>query len=303
VQPEEMMKEGGLSDAISAMLDPNSGVLSGGKTTGYSLYAGFKYKNIQSEGTTVLNFNSRTVATRHHYITFNIGDFHQKYGDNTQHFRTISMDDPAFQQREVYVGVDGALVSEFDKMVNSVTLKLRKAHQSGDTTLKELIIRRNTLENLKPLHLAYGFRQDHHRTEWLTYQYQTLWQFQGGYGMYVSDWSDQSSAMINLYVPYERRKIQLSGDMETLLVSGVKAIVVRVFYEFFGEERKLQQVLRPGHAPEDFELIMPLDQYEYDYSMVWIKEDGTQVEKQGKDSLGLLFFDELPDEELTISNE
>jgi hypothetical protein len=302
VKPEEMIKQGGFTDALSALLNPKSGALSGGKTPGFSLYGGFQYKDIQSEGTTVLNFNSRSVTSRHHYITFNIGDFYEKFGSDAKHFQTVAMDDPDFQQREVYVGVDGALAGEFDKMINSVTVRLRKSHQSGDTTVKELIIRRNTLEALEPLHLTYGFRQDHNRTEWLNYQVQNVWQFQGGYGAYVSSWTDQSSAMINLFVPYERRKIQLSGDMEILKANGIKAIVAQVFYEFFGEKRKLQQVLRPGHTPEDFELIMPLNQYEYDYSIVWIKEGGTQLEKQGRDSLGLLFFDELPEEALTTTN-
>ena len=302
VKPEEVMKQGGFTDALSALLNPKSGAFSGGKIPGFSLYGGFQYKDIQSEGTTVLNFNSRSVTTRHHYITFNIGDFYEKFGSNTKHFRTVAMDDPDFQLREVYIGIDGTLVGEFDKMVNSVTVRLRKAHQLGDTTVKELIIRRNTLENAEPLYIIYGSREDHNRTEWLNYQYQTLWQFQGGYGTYASDWTDQSSAMINLYVPYERRKIQLSGNMEALQAQGVKAVVAQVFYEFFGEKRKLQQVLRPGHTPEDFELILPLNQYEYNYSIVWIKEDGTQVEKQGKDSFGLLFFDELSEETLTTGN-
>lgn len=302
VQPEEMMEQGSITDALSALLNPNSEIFSGGKTSGFSLYGGFQYKDIQSEGSTVLNFNSRSVTSRHHYITFNIGSFYEKYGENTQHFKTVSMDDPAFQQREIYVGVDGALVGEFDKMVNSVTVRLRKAHQSGDTTIKELIIRRNTLEEAEPLQVVYGSREDHNRTEWLNYQYQTLWQFQGGYGTYTSDWTDNSSAMINLFVPYERRKIQLSGDMEALQQQGIKAVVTQISYEFFGEKRKLQQVIRQGHTPEDFELIMPLNQYAYNFSIVWINQDSTRVEKQGTDSLGLLFFDELPDP-LTISNE
>ena len=102
--------------------------------------------------------------------------------------------------------------------------------------------------------------------------------------------------MINLYVPYERKEIHLSGDMEKLEAEGVKAVVVQVRYSFFDEKRKLQKVIRMGEKPDDkpFQLIMPFNRFEYDYTITWVQKNGSQLSRQGTDSFGLLFIDELP---------
>ena len=296
VKPGKVEKDGGLSQAIDLLLDPEKGMFSSRNTTGFGLYGGFQYKNIRSEGKTVMNFNSRTNSTRHHFITFNIGDLYKKHGDNTSHFKTISMDDPDFNQREIQVGIDGELAREFDQMVNSATVSLLKVHQSGDSTLREMVIKRSALDTNGPLRLVYGSKNDHDKPTWLKYQYKTYWQFQGGYGDYETAWHDQTSAMINLYVPYERKGIQLIGDMKKLEAAGVKAVVVQVQYLFFDEKRKLQKVIRAGEKLEDepFRVVMPLNQFEYDYSITWVKNNGEQISREGTDSFGLLFIDELP---------
>jgi hypothetical protein len=75
---------------------------------------------------------------RHHYIAFNIGDIYKKYGNNPQYFKTISLSDPDFEQRDIYVGVDGAILPEYDKLINSITVTLRKQHSNGNITLREV---------------------------------------------------------------------------------------------------------------------------------------------------------------------
>ena len=206
------------------------------------------------------------------------------------------MDDPDFNQREIQVGIDGELIKEFDEMVNSVTISLLKVHQSGDSTLREMVVKRSAFDAKAPLRLVYGSKNDHDKAAGLRYQYKTYWQFQGGYGSYETPWNDETSAMINLYVPYERKEIQLSGDMEKLEVEGVKAVVVQVQYSFFDEKRKLQKVIRMGEKPDDkaFQIIMPLDRFEYDYTITWVQNNGNQLSRKGTDSFGLLFIDELP---------
>lgn len=295
VKPESMMEDEKMSGAISKLLDPTSGLLSSRNTTGFGLYAGFKYKDIQSEGKSVMHFNSRSTNKKHHFITFNIGNFYKHYGDDVNHFKTISLEDPDFQQREIRVGVDGDLADEFDKMVNSVTVNLQKVHQSGDTTLRELIVRKSGIANGEALRMIYGSVNDLNRSEWLNYQVKTKWHFSGGYGEYETPWKDNSSAMINLFAPFERRNVQLLGDINN--IPDIKAIVVKVDYSFFGENRSFQKVIRPGEnlVEKSFQLITPINEFEYHYTINWIKNDGLQVKKTGKDNFGLLFLDEIPE--------
>src|SRR5207244_2382514 len=99
-------KRGGLTQAISALVDPKSGGLSSRKTTTFGIFGGYQLKDLRSEGMSVLDFNHRATLERHDLITFNIGDLYRRYGTDSNYFRVVNIGDPAFQQREIQVVVD-----------------------------------------------------------------------------------------------------------------------------------------------------------------------------------------------------
>lgn len=296
VKPENVPedKRGGLMDAVSA-LTGSKGLLGSRKTTGFGLHAGFQLKDMRSEGTSRLNFNSRSVVARHHYIVFNIGDIYQRYGNDENHFKTVNIFDPDFSQREVHVSVDGSLEPEFTSFINSVTVTLRKKHQGGEETIKELFVDKSTLANASgPLILVYGSLKDTDRLKWLDYDFKTIWQFKKG-GAYTTDWSAQSASMINLFAPYERRVIDVIGDNEVLKENNIRSVIVELSYSFFGEIRKSRLVIMANEPVSDkfFEITQPLNDYAYDYSVKWIKQDGQQTSKNYTDSSGIIFIDNL----------
>src|SRR5690606_18668355 len=129
-------QQGGLTDAIMELVGSN-GPLSSGNTTGFGFNASYQLKKLRTEGQSRLMFKGRSTVTRKHFITFNMGDLYKKYGANEQFFRDVPVWDPAFQQREVFVGIDGDLEKEFENMLNSVTLSLRKQHANGNQTVDE----------------------------------------------------------------------------------------------------------------------------------------------------------------------
>lgn len=296
VKPENVPedKRGGLMDAVSA-LTGSKGLLGSRKTTGFGLHAGFQLKDMRSEGTSRLNFNSRSIVARHHYIVFNIGDIYQRYGNDENHFKTVNIFDPDFSQREVHVSVDGSLEPEFTSFINSVTVTLRKKHQGGEETIKELFVDKSTLANASgPLILVYGSLKDTDRLKWLDYDFKTIWQFKKG-GAYTTDWSAQSASMINLFAPYERRVIDVIGDNEVLKENNIRSVIVELSYSFFGEIRKSRLVIMANEPVSDkfFEITQPLNDYAYDYSVKWIKQDGQQTSKNYTDSSGIIFIDNL----------
>lgn len=284
-------KRGGLDTALTAM----AGQL-GRQTTGFGAYAGYQLKEIQSSGTTVLDFNHRASVERHSFISFNIGNLHRRYGGDEAYFRAVNLADPMFQQREVHVAIDGALLPEFDRFINSVTLTLRKSHGNGQQTLRELVLDRATIdESAGDLRLVYGWNGDGDRLAWLQYEVRTRWSFKGG-GSYETEWRTADAPMVELFAPYERRRVQLSGDAARLTELGVRAVVVQVEYPFFGRPRRQQLVLKAGQSPgeQELEITLPLDQFEYDYSIVWQLSEGAQRTRRGRDGSGLIFVDELP---------
>ena len=297
VEPASLEGEarGGLMDALSSLTGPK-GLLSSRKTTGFGANLGYKYKNVETTGKSIMKFNGRVDIKRHHFITFQIGDMYQRYGQDDRYFKDVPLWDPAFQQRSVYLGLDGKMQKDFNEIINSVTVTMRKAHQDGTETVREMVLNEHTLnaEN-GPLEMIYGSRKDSNRAEWMNYQYRTDWKFKGG-ASYQSDWLDESSAMINLYTPFRRHTITLDGDMEAMTDQGVRAVIVQINYDFFDETRRERISLRAGQIASDkeFSITLPAEQYEVDYSLTWIKSGGERITGKGKDDIGMIFIDEMP---------
>ncbi len=261
----------------------------------YSVNGAYKLKTLKTEGTSTLYFNSSATISRHHYITFNIGDLYKKYGDNRHFFRTVNMDDPDFQQRTVQVSIDGTLQKELGKMINNVTVTLKKEHENGEQTIREVIVTPATInDSLFSLSMVYGSKDDKDRMKWLEYQYRTNWKFSGG-GEYITGWKKTSSSMISLFAPFRRTEIQLIGDTQKLTDAGVRVVIVQISYPFFGETRSERMVWKPGENPEEktTEITLPLKDEDYKYKITWIMKDGSRKIKENTDNTGMVFIDEL----------
>src|SRR5690606_19450839 len=283
------------TDAIMELVGSN-GPLSSGNTTGFGFNASYQLKKLRTEGQSRLMFKGRSTVTRKHFITFNMGDLYKKYGANEQFFRDVPVWDPAFQQREVFVGIDGDLEKEFENMLNSVTLSLRKQHANGNQTVDEVFINKSTFKEFDgSLSMRYLNQGDSIQTQWLEYQYKTVWKFKGG-GTYESEWINESGAMVNLFVPFKRRKIFLDGDLNSLKDKAIRAISVQVSYPFFSETKQHRLTLRPTDDLQEksFEVTLPNSEEEVNYTITWFVEDSDPLEKTSKDKFGLIFIDEIP---------
>jgi hypothetical protein len=261
----------------------------------FSATGAYKLKELKTEGSSTLNFNSSATVERHHYITFNIGDLYKKYGNNKRFFKTVNMDDPDFQQRTVQVSIDGTLQKELGKMINNVTVTLKKEHENGEQTIREVIVTPASInDSLFSLSMVYGSKDDKDRMKWLEYMYRTNWKFSGG-GEYTTDWEKTSSSMINLFAPFTRTDIQLIGDTQKLTDEGVRVVIVQVMYPFFGETRSKRLTWKPGENPEDktAEITLPLNDENYQYKITWIMKDGKRKIKENTDNTGIVFIDEL----------
>lgn len=297
VEPERVppAERGGLMDALGTMFGSGS-AMSSRKMLGYGAELAYQIRDIRSEGRSVMTFDHRASVQRHHSIAFNLGDFERTHGSDPRHFRTVNLGDAAFQQREVQVGVDGALLPELQSVINSITVTMRKTHSNGEQTLRELVLdRHNASGSTAGLRMVYGWNDDRDRVAWLGYDYRTRWSFRGG-GVHATDWIRSEAPMIDLFAPYERHVIQLAGDPDALRARGVRAVVVEIDYPFFGERRRPQMVVRPDEPfdRKQLEITLPLGQPAYDVMLTWQLAGGQRVTAKRQLSSGLVFVDELP---------
>jgi hypothetical protein len=297
VEPERAPEKdkGGLLDMLSGMFDPKKASDAQRAYSGFGAHVGYQWKQIKTEGTSVLTFQHRASVERHSFITFNIGDFYRRFGRDGEIFRTVNLGDAAFQQREVRVNVDGGLASEFDRYVNAVTVTLRKQHQNGETTVQEVVIDRASLPKASEMRMVYGWQGDDDRVAWLQYEYRTRWSFQGG-GTYQTEWARTDVPMIDVFAPYQRQTVRVTGSAAALKDKKVRSVAVEVEYPFFGSSRRQQVVMRPEDAaePAPVQITLPLNQFEYGYVITWQLEGGRRVTAKGRDTSGIVFVDELP---------
>lgn len=292
VQPEQLpeRQQNGLMDALGQMLGQS---ISGGTgLSTFSLNVGYQLKEMKSTGKSKLFFKGSSVVQRHHYITFNIGNLFKSYGSDPDIFVTRPLSAGPFQRRTITVGVDGDLEKEFDRILNSVTVILRKDHLNGEQTEQTLLINKELVKNDRRPSLVYGHRAD--SANWLQYRQRTIWQFRGG-AVYESDWNTQEAAMINLYVPFRRKTIVLEGDMQLLKQKGIRAISVQINYPFFSQEKQERVTVGINEqlTQKFFEITLPNDLDEVDYTITWVKSNGETAQKRSKDKIGIIFIDEL----------
>ncbi len=262
------------------------------KLLGLDVSHAYKLKEVRRSGTSVLNFNKRDIKELHHLMVFNLGDFYKRYGNNKKYFKTINLEDTDFMQREIFVGIDGDIVPEFERIINNITVTLRKTHENGEVTIKEINFTKNSLnQDLQP-EFVYGSISDKDRNAWLNYEYKAIYNFKGGKS-FETGWVSQAAAMINLYTPYERRTVKIDGDINKLKAEKIRAVIVQLEYPFFGSVMKPQVTYKSGDSMENknFEITLPTNIYEYAYSLTFVSEDGKQTTKLGKDSSGILFID------------
>jgi hypothetical protein len=270
-----------------------------GATNTMSIFnASFAYemRDVKRSGTMQLDMSAQSPRDAIATLAFGIGDLWKRLGDDPRYVKTVNLADPAFQQREIRVAVDGGILPEFDQYINSVTTTLRKQHQNGHTTLQEVVIDRKTFDDTEnDFRMIYGWNGDDDRGRWLHYDYRTHWSFKGG-GAWETGWVSTDSNVIDLYSPYRRKRVRVMGDLGALAKQGVRAVVVRVSHPFFAETK--QHTLRfktdePLGKPA-FELTLPQDERGYAWEITWV---GTRKGKRsGTSEAGVLFMDELPPE-------
>lgn len=277
---------------------------SGGKSASWiSLYGSYELKDLRSSGHTTISLNHSSTVRRHSLLTVNVGGLYGKYGNDPAYFRTVLLDvDPVFQKRTVSVSLDGALLPEFNKYIDSVTVTMKKTHQDGSVTTGEAVVTKMTAAKaatdaaMGNLGFSYGYARDDDRDAWLKYEYRTRWNFQGG-ATYETPWTTSDNPMISVFAPYERRIVRVLGDADRLRASGVAYAVVRVTFPFFGNDKSQQTTFRVGKDPIEgtFEVTLPANQFTTKITTIWHFSNGREVVATRDDVSGLVLLEEVPE--------
>jgi hypothetical protein len=174
---------------------------------------------------------------------------------------------------------------------------MKKKHQNGDETVREMFFNGDMIDNYKgDARLTYLWKDDQDRAAWLNYDYAITWQFKKD-GSYATGWLSSNTPVINLYTPYLYRKIDLMGDKDKLRKLGVVAVAVEIEYPFFGRVKKERVTVKTNSGGEEptLEAILPQGVDRVDYKVTWLYLEGKKVERRGEDEFGVILIDEIPE--------
>lgn len=274
----------------------------GNRGLGGSLIGGsnvYKSRTIKTSGTTTVDISSRKMVDRHHFVTFNIGDLYKDYGDNDRVFKKVVPDNEIFKQREVFVNLDGSIREEFDEMISSVSVTLKKEHKNGDETVREVFFDTELLKDYEGSpKLIYMNKEDADKEKWLEYNYSINWQFRKD-GTYQTDWYTANTPIINLYAPYKYHQIDILGDLKKLNEEEVVAVVIQVEYPFFGKIKKERLIIKPFLEEQEnvLKTVLPNEVMSVKYEITWVYKNGKKIQFDGLDEIGIILIDEIPSSE------
>jgi len=212
-------------------------------------------------------------------------------------FVETNLDDDVFKQREIVTVLDGLNENDFVKYINYGTVQLRKKHESGKITYKEVrITRQEYKKEGNMFKMIYGWKGDNDRSNWFKYDYHVDWSFFGGNDI-VTDWVSTNRSVITLSPPIHRKIITVSAEKELLIDSNVRLVNVKIYYNLGGNDLVKQFTVNPKSETLSgaVEFMLPVGMQDYDYEITWRLFGNKEVKSKRKTtSSEILFVDELP---------
>ncbi|MBI5371977.1 MAG: hypothetical protein HZA79_08120 [Sphingobacteriales bacterium] len=190
-----------------------------------------------------LNLSKSTTIKVPFHTAGNLGGLYTQLGADSNYFRIVNMDDPAFQRRSINFQVDGEFTDAFDDIVNFVTVNFRKKYSNGqDDVTAQLIINGNDLKkgiNLKEISYP---RLGLQNADWLNYEYQLLWSFKGNpkvvrYPADAKNWISSADPAVSLIPPLVKEYVEVDADRQQFMTDSISSVDIS-FASIQGGEKK-----------------------------------------------------------------
>jgi hypothetical protein len=152
-----------------------------------------------------------------------------------KYFRTVFLDDPDFQKREVTFQLDGSFAETFSDLLNFVSVTFRKEYPTGESDVSEdIVIRKTDVEKGSDLKIVKYPRLGLKGENWLDYQYKIDWSLKGN-NISIREpadsngWIKANGSSVILVPPFKKRVVELEFDKNTMKDRGYISANIRFF--------------------------------------------------------------------------
>jgi hypothetical protein len=233
-----------------------------------------------------LNLSKSTSIKVPVYTTGNLGGtFFSTLGadPDNKYFRTVNLDDPFFQKRDIHFQIDGNFAESFTDILNFVSVSFRKKFgENHETVTRDMIFSKEDLLRGNSIQTVSYPRLGLKGSDWMNYEYRLSWSFKGGEQTVqipkVHDqWLVASSPAISLIPPFEKRVITIDADRIFFNKGDIRSAFVRFFVILNGKAQAQQSlVLRADDAESSLQIALYHDKEEPAiYQVTWYARDKT----------------------------
>ena len=204
-----------------------------------------------------------------------------------RYFKTVNLDDPDFQKRDVNFQVDGEFSESFKDIFNFVTVSFRKVYGgSQPDATKDLVFKRSDIEKGGDLQLINYPRLGSQTSDWLDYEYRVSWSLKGN-NLSVKDpvgenaWKKSKSSAIALTPPFSRKVIEVDADRSLYKETKQLSATVRFLVMLAGKPQVQKTItLRANDVMSTSKVTLYYDPNQtVAYQITWYDSKGRELKK------------------------
>ncbi|WP_394993994.1 hypothetical protein [Emticicia sp.] len=206
---------------------------------------------------------------------------------DNRYFKTVNLDDPDFQKRDVNFQVDGEFSESFKDIFNFVTVSFRKVYGgSQPDATKDLVFKRSDIEKGGDLQLINYPRLGSQTSDWLDYEYRVSWSLKGN-NLSVKDpvgenaWKKSKSSAIALTPPFSRKVIEVDADRSLYKETKQLSATVRFLVMLAGKPQVQKTItLRANDVMSTSKVTLYYDPNQtVAYQITWYDSKGRELKK------------------------
>ncbi len=230
-----------------------------------------------------LNLSKETTIKVPLHTSGNLGGFYEELGDNEKYFRIVDLNDPAFQQREVFFQIDGEYADAFSSKINFVSVNFKKEYASNPAVNKSVIFNYTDVENGRQIKSVSFPRLGHESSDWLDYEYRLNWSVRGvddpiKVPAKTDEWIKSNAPVVALTPPFHKKIVEVDADRTMFKETGMVTAIVEFASTLLGSTEKVGRVrLGADDAEPVSKLVLYHDEGEpVAYRVTWVSKYGTE---------------------------
>lgn len=233
-----------------------------------------------------LNLSQSTAIKVPFFTSGNLSAVYDSLAVNEdRYFRTVNLDDPDFQKRDVHFQVDGDFAESFKEIFNFVTVSFRKVYGGSQTdATRDLVFKRGDIEKGNDIQMVNYPRIGSQSSEWLDYEYRVSWSLKGS-NLNIkepngeNDWKKSKSSAISLIPPFSKRQIEIDADRSLFKESKIASATVRFVVMLAGKPQVQKTVtLRANDAVSTAKITLYHDPNQtVGYQVTWYDSKGKET--------------------------